>query len=105
HRKSFALGIVFNLVALDLAHAKIVARRMREIEAGNGRRRGHGEVLGKADAGRLLRIEKLEQRGLFRVIWLRRITWRWPDTAIFLGDQFRGRKCLRFGIRPKFAPD
>src|SRR6476646_4250340 len=47
---AFALGIILDLVALDLADAEIGAVRMAEIEPAHRRPRPHGIALGQFDA-------------------------------------------------------
>src|SRR5882672_6089446 len=84
---AFALGIILDLVALDLADAEIVAFRVAEIEAAHGGARPHRKALGELDADAALDVEQAEQRLLLGVVGLRRIPRRRPDAAILLGNE------------------
>src|ERR1700736_3823118 len=46
-RPALAAGVVGRLVALDLADAEVVRVGMGEVEAGDRRRRSHGEAFGE----------------------------------------------------------
>ncbi len=84
---SLAFGIVGHLVALELADAEITRIAMGEIEAGNGRRRGHRETFGQCHASSRPDIEQIEQNALFRMVGARRIARRRTNAAIGLRDQ------------------
>src|SRR3954447_7146283 len=84
---AFALGVVFDLIALDLADAEIVALRVAEIEAAHGSAGPHRETLGQLDADAALDVEQAEQRLLLSVVGLRRIARRRSDAAILLGNE------------------
>src|SRR6185312_15226624 len=86
HGPAFTLGVIFGLVALDLADAEIGALRMAEIEPGYRRARPHHKALGQGHAD-ALDIEQAEQRALLGVIGLRGIAGRRADAVITLGDQ------------------
>src|SRR3954447_12547944 len=53
HAPPLALGVILDLIALDLADAEIVALRMAEIEPAHRRARPHGKAFGEADADAL----------------------------------------------------
>src|SRR3954470_16956798 len=72
HAPALALGIVLDLVALDLADAEIGALRVAEIEPAHRRAWPHREALGEIDAD-ALRLEQAEERAFLGVIGLRRI--------------------------------
>ena len=55
-----AAGIVFNLVARDAVDGEVARLGVREIQAGDARRRVHRVTFGKADAGCSLGIEQFE---------------------------------------------
>src|SRR5215470_5000108 len=65
---ALAPRVVFDLIALDLADAEIVALRVAEIEPAHRGARPHGEALGELHAGRGLAAEEIEQRCLPSVV-------------------------------------
>src|SRR5713101_6944095 len=83
HRPALALGVILDLVALDLADAEIVALGVAEIEPAHRRARPHREAFRELDPDPPLAVEQREQGGLLAVIGLRRITRRRTDAAIF----------------------
>src|SRR5215203_1214957 len=104
-RPAFALGVVLDLIALDLADAEIVAVGMAEIKSADGGTRPHRKTFGELDADLALAFEQIEQRALLGMVRLRRIAWRRPDAAIFLRDEIVGRERLVDGIAPELLWD
>src|SRR6516225_12395465 len=72
HAPAFAPGIVFDLIALDLADPEIGAVRVTEIKAAYRRSRPHREAFGKLHANAFA-SQQIEQRSLLDVIGLRGI--------------------------------
>src|SRR3984957_14877980 len=101
-RQAFTSGIIFDLVALDLADAEIIALRVAEIEAADRGAGPHGKAFGQPHADRALAVEQLEQSRFLGVVGLRRIAGRRADAAIFFGDQFVACERLVGGVGPKF---
>src|SRR3569833_506871 len=83
HAPALAAGIVFDLVALDLADAEVVAVRVAEIEPAHRGAWPHREALGQRDADPLAAKQR-EQRALLGVIRLRRIARRRTNALVFL---------------------
>ncbi len=74
---------------------------MGDIDARYRRARPHGKALGQSHIDLRFRIEQTEQRFLFRVIGLGRITRRRADAAIGLADQIIAREVFLRGIAPE----
>src|SRR5215471_633859 len=68
---ALALSVVFDLVALDLADAEVMAIGVRQIKTRDASRRPHGVAFSEANARRLFRLEQVEDGCLFGVIGLR----------------------------------
>src|SRR5665213_158754 len=100
HTPALALGVILDLVALDLTDAEIMTLRVAEIEPGDCRARPHGEALGQLDADALA-VEQFEQRALFSVIRLGGIAGRGTDAAIFFGNHLVAAKRLIARIAPE----
>src|SRR5262249_20458248 len=87
HSPVLAGGIVFDLIALDLADAEIIALRMAEIEPANGSARPHSKAFGQLDPDPPLALEQGKQCRLLAVVGLRGIARRGTDATIFFSDQ------------------
>src|SRR5262249_26254096 len=98
---ALALGIVLDLIPLDLADAEIGALWMAKIEPAYGRAWPHCVAFGQLHADALA-LEQSEQRALFGVVGLRRIARRRTDAAILLGDELLMAERLIRGVAPEF---
>src|SRR3974390_2519378 len=81
---ALALGVILDLIALDLADAEIGALRMAEIESAHRRTRPHREAFGEIHPD-ALGLEQTEEGAFLGVVRLRRIPRRRTDAAVALG--------------------
>src|SRR6516165_815395 len=86
-RLLLAQGVIHDLVAIDLADAKIMTFRMTEIEAAHRGARPHRKAFGQRHANRALAAKQPEQSSLLGVIGLCRIAGGGTDAAIALSDE------------------
>src|SRR5574340_1269406 len=84
---AFALGVILNLVAVDLADGEVAGFGMREIKPADRRRWPHGEMLGDLYAGAPFDIQNLPDAGFFGVLGTGGIAGRGADTFVLLLDQ------------------
>src|SRR5678816_509841 len=95
-----AAGVIFYLVALDLADAEIAAFGMSIIEARHRRTRPHGIAFGQLDADLVGGVQQLEQSGFLRMFRLGGITRRRTDAGIGLLDQLFVAELFLWRIAP-----
>jgi hypothetical protein len=84
---AFALGVVGDLVAVDLAEREIARLGVGEVEAAHARSGPHRKRLGNHHAGVGLDVEQAPERALLGVIGAGGIAGGGADAAILLVDE------------------
>eukprot|EP00760_Papus_ankaliazontas_P021524 PhM_4_TR18701/c2_g2_i1/m.7913 len=100
-----ALGVVVDLVLLDLAHAEVLGVGVREHKRRHRRRRHHGLVLRQADARRGLDVAQLPHCAHLRGIGLRGVAGGGADALVLLAEHGLGVEGLLLGVAPRRAAD
>src|SRR5438045_1516388 len=95
--------IIEHLVTTDLAHAKILRLRMREVKAAHRAGGPHGAALGKFDSSAFLNVQQVPQNPFFRMVGTRGITSRRTNSTIFLADQLLAAEVFAFAVAPFLA--
>src|ERR1700692_3174252 len=98
-----ALRVARHLIAVDLADAEVVSRRMREIKPADRCGREHRKGFGQADACVRFRVEQPPQRCLFRVLGTGGISRGGANPLILFADQFGAVELFRASLTPQFA--
>src|SRR5271170_6022255 len=96
----FALVIVGDLIAVDLAEAKISRFRVCKVKPTHARSGPHREGLRNLHAGVGLDIEQTPERSLLRVIRASRVARGRPDTAILLLNKIRRTETFLKPVTP-----
>src|SRR5690606_32422278 len=97
--------VVIDLVAAERADVEVRRLGVGEVEAADGGRRRHREVLGEGGARVGLGVEEAEERDLLGVIGLGRVAGGRADAAVALADEVVVREVLLRRVAPELPAD
>ena len=100
HGHAFALVIVGDLVAVDLAEREVARFGVGEVEAAYAGAGPHGEGLGDQHSGVRLDVEQTPDRALLGVVGAGGVAGGGADAAIFFVDELLGAQVFGAGRSP-----